>query len=122
MTERDAEAMYTDVRYADLPPEGRQRTESLADVRARMLPYWYDVLLPLVLDGGTPLVVGHGNSLRAFVMHLEGLVPAEVENLDIPTAVPMRYRVGADRRPVFESAGRYLDAAAAAEPIRIGRR
>jgi 2,3-bisphosphoglycerate-dependent phosphoglycerate mutase len=96
MSEDAAAAMYADDRYANLARDARPRTESLADVWARMLPYWSDVLLALVFRGETPLVVGHGNSLRAFVMYLEGLGPAEVERLDIPTAVPMRYRI--DRR------------------------
>jgi len=97
----------------------RRRTESLADTWARMSPYWSDVLRPQVLAGQTPLVVGHGNSLRAFVMHLEGLTPDEVERLDIPTAVPMRYRLGRDGRAMPEAGGRYLDRVAAAEPVRV---
>jgi len=120
MSEDAAAAMYADDRYADLPPAARPRTESLADVWARMLPYWSDVLFPRVRCGGTPLVVGHGNSLRAFVMHLEGLGAAEVERLDIPTAVPMRYRLDRLGNPVVESGGRYLDPIGAGEQIRIG--
>jgi 2,3-bisphosphoglycerate-dependent phosphoglycerate mutase len=122
MSEADAEAMYADDRYATLAPSCRPRTESLADVWARMSPYWTDVLLPEVLAGGTPLVVGHGNSLRAFVMYLEGLDPGEVERLDMPTAVPMRYRVDRLGNPIVEAGGRYLDPVAAREPVRVGRR
>jgi 2,3-bisphosphoglycerate-dependent phosphoglycerate mutase len=121
MSEDDTAAMYADARYAALPAQARPRTESLADVRARQLPYWSDVLYPEVLAGGTPLVVGHGNSLRAFVMHLEGMAPAEVERLDIPTAVPMRYRLDRLGCPVAEPGGRYLDPVGAREPVRIGR-
>jgi 2,3-bisphosphoglycerate-dependent phosphoglycerate mutase len=65
-------------------------------------------------------VIGHGNSLRAFVMYLEGLSADEVEPLDIPTAVPMRYRLGRDGRAVVEAGGRYLDPVGAGERIRIG--
>jgi 2,3-bisphosphoglycerate-dependent phosphoglycerate mutase len=35
-----------DVRYADLPPEARPRSECLQDVMVRMLPYWYDAVVP----------------------------------------------------------------------------
>ena len=35
-----------DPRYASLPPEVRPRTECLADVVVRMLPYWYDAIVP----------------------------------------------------------------------------
>jgi 2,3-bisphosphoglycerate-dependent phosphoglycerate mutase len=122
MSEDAAAVMFADARYAGLAPEEQPRTENLADVRARMLPYWHDVLFPEVLAGGTPLVVGHGNSLRVFVMSLEGLSPAEVEQLDIPTAVPMLYRLDRLRNPVVATGGRYLDPVGAGEPVRIGRR
>ena len=120
MSERAAAAMYADDRYSRLPPGARPRSESLADTWTRMVPYWVDVLLPQVRSGQTPLVVGHGNSLRAFVMHLEGLSPDEVERLDIPTAVPMRYRLGRDGRPIVAAGGRYLDPVGAGERIRVG--
>jgi 2,3-bisphosphoglycerate-dependent phosphoglycerate mutase len=38
------------------------------------------------------LVVAHGNTLRALVMHLEGLTIPEVERLEIATATPLIYR------------------------------
>ncbi|MEJ7727334.1 MAG: 2,3-bisphosphoglycerate-dependent phosphoglycerate mutase, partial [Actinomycetes bacterium] len=40
-----------DVKYAALPPELRPRTECLADVVVRMLPYWYDAIVPDLLAG-----------------------------------------------------------------------
>jgi 2,3-bisphosphoglycerate-dependent phosphoglycerate mutase len=119
---RCAAVMYADDRYADLPAEIWPRTESLADVWARMLPYWSDVLFPQVLAGETPLVVGHGSSLRAFVAYLEKLGPAEVERLDIPTAVPMRYRLDRKGDPIAEPGGRYLDPVGAREQVRVGGR
>jgi 2,3-bisphosphoglycerate-dependent phosphoglycerate mutase len=115
-----ARVMYADARYAGLAPDMLPRSESLADVWDRTAPYWFDVLLPEVRAGATPLVVGHGNSLRAFVMRLEGLGPAEVERLDIPTAVPMRYFLDDRGEPVPDPAGRYLDPIGAGERIRIG--
>jgi 2,3-bisphosphoglycerate-dependent phosphoglycerate mutase len=121
MSDADAARIRADDRYAGLPPDALPRTESLADVQARMLPYWSDVLYPEVRRGGTPLVVGHGNSLRAFVMYLEGIGPAEVERLDIPTAVPMCYRLDGRGRPMTDPGGRYLDPVGAAEPVRVGR-
>jgi 2,3-bisphosphoglycerate-dependent phosphoglycerate mutase len=120
MSDEAAARMYAHDRYANLPADARPRTESLADLQERMLPYWSDVLFPEVLRGGTPLVVGHGNSLRAFVMHLEGIRPADVEGLDIPTAVPMRYRLDRRGRAMPDQGGRYLDPVGAAEPVRVG--
>src|SRR3712207_9104701 len=54
-----------DARYAMLPPEVRPQTECLADVVVRMLPYWYDAIVPDLRAGLTVLVAAHGNSLRA---------------------------------------------------------
>ena len=48
------------------------RTECLADVVVRMLPYWYDVIVP-DLRHGLVLIAAHGNSLRALIKHLDGL-------------------------------------------------
>src|SRR5690349_19583924 len=62
-----------DPRYAALPPELRPSTECLKDVVARMLPYWYDGIVPDLRAGRTTLVAAHGNSLRALVKHLDGI-------------------------------------------------
>lgn len=111
----------TDPRYAALPPHLIPRTESLADVLARLLPYWTDTLAPQIHAGGVPLVVAHGNTLRALVMHLDGLDDQQVTGLDIPTAAPIIYDFDDQLRP--QPAGcRYLDPIAANEPIRIGAR
>ena len=44
-----------DPRYAALPPEARPRGESLHDVTRRLLPYWYDAIVP-DLPNATPLL------------------------------------------------------------------
>lgn len=89
-----------DARYADLPPELLPGAECLKDVVDRMLPYWYDAIVPDVLSSPCVLVSAHGNSLRALVKHLDGLSPQQVVDLDIPTGVPRVYELGADFRPV----------------------
>jgi len=99
-----------DARYADLPPELVPTTECLADVVARMLPYWYDAIVPDLAAGRDVLVVAHGNSLRALVKHLQGISDEEIPQLNIPTGVPLLYELGddlapTDDRPVDE---RYL--------------
>ncbi len=101
-----------DPRYASLPPEARPRTECLADVVARLLPYWYDAIVPDLRDGRVVLVAAHGNSIRALVKHLAGLSDAEVVGLNIPTGIPLLYEFDDEMRPV-EPMGRYLDPAAA---------
>jgi 2,3-bisphosphoglycerate-dependent phosphoglycerate mutase len=105
-----------DPRYAALPPEIRPATECLADVVVRMLPYWYDAIVPDLRTGATVLVAAHGNSLRALVKHLDGMGDDEVVGLNIPTGVPLRYDLDGDLRPV-KPGGEYLDPEAAAEAI-----
>ncbi|MGZ4506199.1 MAG: phosphoglyceromutase [Blastococcus sp.] len=105
-----------DPRYAVLPPEARPATECLADVVVRMLPYWYDAIVPDLRSGATVLVAAHGNSLRALVKHLDGMGDDEVVGLNIPTGVPLRYDLDADLRPV-KTGGEYLDPEAAAAAI-----
>jgi 2,3-bisphosphoglycerate-dependent phosphoglycerate mutase len=105
-----------DPRYAALPDELMPRTECLADVLDRMLPYWYDSIVPDLLDGRTVLVTAHGNSLRALVKHLDGLGEDEVVGLNIPTGIPLVYELDENLRPTVKG-GQYLDPAAAEAAI-----
>jgi 2,3-bisphosphoglycerate-dependent phosphoglycerate mutase len=81
---------------------------------ARVLPYWHDAIVPQLRAGLTPLVVAHGNSLRALAKHLEGISDTEIAELNIPTGVPRLYELDDD---LTLSGARYLgdlEAAAAA--------
>ena len=109
----DPFSQAADPRYALLPPELAPRTECLLDVLRRMLPYWYDAIIPDLAAGGPVLVVAHGNSLRALVKHLDGIGDADIVGLNIPTGIPLVYQLGPDFRPL-PPGGRYLDPAAAA--------
>nr|WP_091061167.1 phosphoglyceromutase [Klenkia brasiliensis] len=113
----DEYSQDADPRYAFLPPEARPATECLADVVVRMLPYWYDAVVPDLRAGKTVLVTAHGNSLRALVKHLDGMGDDEVVGLNIPTGVPLRYDLDDDLRPT-NPGGTYLDPEAAAEAIK----
>jgi len=94
-----------DPRYASLPPELLPSAECLKDVVERMLPYWYDAIVPDLLRHSCVLVSAHGNSLRALVKHLDALSEQQVVELDIPTGVPRVYELSADFRP---ASWRYL--------------
>ncbi|HEV7657994.1 MAG TPA: phosphoglyceromutase [Mycobacteriales bacterium] len=104
-----------DPRYADLL-ETMPRTECLADVVTRMLPYWYDALVPDLRLGRPVVVAAHGNSLRALVKHLDGLSDEAVVGLNIPTGIPLLYELDDAMKPVT-TGGTYLDPDAAAESI-----
>jgi len=96
---RDERHPSHDPRYAGLPPELLPRAECLKDVVERMLPYWYDSIVPDLSREKCVLVSAHGNSLRALVKHLEGLTDEQVVDLDIPTGVPRVYELNFDFTP-----------------------
>jgi len=112
----DEFSQVDDPRYAGLPIEARPRTECLADVVVRMLPYWYDAIVPDLRAHQTVLVAAHGNSLRALVKHLDGISDEDIAGLNIPTGIPLLYTLDADLRPVTRG-GEYLDPEAAAASI-----
>ena len=110
----DPFAQTDDPRYAALPPEARPSTECLADVVRRLIPYWEDVLVADDLRAGrTVLVAAHGNSLRAMVKHLDNISDADIAGVNIPTGIPLVYRLDGNLRPVVPG-GEYLDPDAAA--------
>ena len=101
-----------DPRYAWLPPEANPLTECLKDVVHRLLPYWEDVIVPDLRAGKVVLVAAHGNSLRALVKHLDGISDDDIAALNIPTGIPLVYRLDENLRPTVVG-GEYLDPEAA---------
>jgi 2,3-bisphosphoglycerate-dependent phosphoglycerate mutase len=114
-----------DDRYASLPHDVLPRAECLKDVLERMLPWWYDAIVPDLRSGATVLVAAHGNSLRALVKHLDGMTAEQVVELNLPTGEPLVYELDDDLRPTQPEGpggvkGRYLDpqrALAAADAV-----
>ena len=89
-----------DPRYAglgdDLPahrvPEGRDRADAaLLGVRH------HDATSR---RGKTVLVTAHGNSLRALVKHLDDISDDDIAELNIPTGIPLVYRLDEDFAPI----------------------
>ena len=104
-----------DPRYADLGA-ALPKSECLKDVVVRMLPYWFDSIIPDLTAHQTVLVTAHGNSLRALVKHLAGISDADIAGLNIPTGIPLLYELNDDFTPV-KKGGEYLDPEAAADAI-----
>ncbi len=102
-----------DPRYADIPPSDRPATECLADVVKRMLPYWESNIVPDLKAGKTVMIAAHGNSLRALVKHLDGISDDDIAGLNIPTGIPLVYKLDSNLKPVVKG-GEYLDPEAAA--------
>lgn len=101
-----------DPRYADLGAE-MPRTECLKDVIVRMLPWWESSITADLRAGMTVLVAAHGNSLRGIVKHLDGISDDDIAGLNIPTGMPLVYRLDENLKPTVPG-GEYLDPEAAA--------
>lgn len=89
-----------DPRYADLAPDLLPASECLEDVVARMLPYWYDQIVPDLRAGKRLLIAAHGNSLRALVKHLDRVSDEDIPGLNIPTGIPLVYELDDRLEPV----------------------
>ncbi len=100
LPEGDERLAAGDPRYRDVPAEALPRTECLADVVVRAIPYWQDAIVPDLraegARGGAVLVVAHGNSIRALRKHLDGIADGDIVGLEIPTGIPFRYRLDDD--------------------------
>jgi len=83
-----AEQVHIWRRSYDIPPPGG---ESLKDTRERVIPYYTEHIEPVLKSGKDVIIVAHGNSLRALVMHLEDLSPEEILQKEIPTGTPYIY-------------------------------
>ncbi len=92
-----------DPRYRGLDAADLPRTECLADVVRRVVPYWESVIVPdlrgaAAEGGGAVLVAAHGNSIRALRKHLEQIPDAAIAELEVPTGIPFRLRLDDDLR------------------------
>jgi len=113
-------SQFGDPRYAAIPPDARPRTESLRDVTARLLPYWYDAIVPDLLTSSCVLVVSHGNTLRALVKYLDRVGDEASALLEVPTGLPVVYELDDDMRPVVPG-GRSLQGPDGVRATCIGR-
>jgi 2,3-bisphosphoglycerate-dependent phosphoglycerate mutase len=110
--DNDQYSQANDERYAELG-DNIPKTECLKDVLIRMMPLWNHEISVNLKAGKTVLVTAHGNSLRALVKHLDGLSDDEIAELNIPTGIPLVYKLDANLKPLV-AGGEYLDPEAAA--------
>lgn len=110
--DNDQYSQAHDERYAELGAD-IPKTECLKDVLIRMMPLWENEIVGDLLKGKTVLITAHGNSLRALVKHLDGLSDEAIAELNIPTGIPLVYRLDENFRPLV-AGGEYLDPQAAA--------
>jgi 2,3-bisphosphoglycerate-dependent phosphoglycerate mutase len=89
-----------DPRYKGLTEAELPLTECLKDTVARFLPYWSETIAPAIRSGKRPLIVAHGNSLRALVKYLDRIPDQEIVELNIPTGIPLVYELDDDLKPI----------------------
>ncbi len=75
------------------------------------MPYYESKILPHIKAGKNVLIVAHGNSLRALIMHLEKLSADEILRRELATGAPIVYRITKtgkveSRRDLVPSTGR----------------
>ena len=89
-----------DLRYADVPKKELPLTECLKDTVARALPYWEEKIAPAIRSGKKVIVAAHGNTIRAFMKHLDEMTEEEVLHTNIPTGIPLVYELDDDLKPL----------------------
>lgn len=75
-------------RSFDIPPPNG---ESLKDTADRVIPYFESEIIPKLKAGKNVVIAAHGNSLRALIMYLEKMTPAQILEFEIGTAQPRLY-------------------------------
>ncbi|MGB0360553.1 MAG: 2,3-diphosphoglycerate-dependent phosphoglycerate mutase [Endozoicomonas sp.] len=95
----EADSIYfpgNDPRYKVLNQDELPLTESLKTTLERVLPYWNSRIVPDIKKGKNLLISAHGNSLRSIVMHLDKLPEEEIMTLNIPTGIPLVYKLDSE--------------------------
>lgn len=100
LEKEDERSPVHDPRYQDLGDNEIPLTECLNDTVARFLPYWHEVMAPLILSGKRVIISAHGNSLRALVKYIDGVSDVDIVNLNIPTGIPLIYELDEELKPV----------------------
>lgn len=99
LDEAQQRAIIAQFAPASLPDhDALPRTESLRDTLARVMPLWDATVAPALRDGGTVLLVAHGNALRALFKHLDGIDDTRIASLEISHAEPLVLRFDASLR------------------------
>lgn len=89
-----------DPKYRDLDKKDVPATECLKDTVERFLPYWHEVMAPVVKSGKRVLISAHGNSLRALVKYMDNMPDEAIVKLNIPTGIPLVYELTKDLKPL----------------------
>jgi 2,3-bisphosphoglycerate-dependent phosphoglycerate mutase len=100
MAEENAQQERSDPRYARLKSDEFPLTECLKDTVARVLPLWNESIAPALKAGKRPMIVAHGNSIRALIKYLDNVSEKDIVGLNIPNGVPLVYELDAELKPI----------------------
>lgn len=100
LEEGDPRHPRLDPRYTFLDRRLLPTGECLQDTVERVLPVWQEQLVPALKKGQRPLIVAHGNSLRALIKYLDRVSDDDIVNLEIPTGKPLVYELDEVLRPI----------------------
>lgn len=89
----DIRCPYLDKNYREVDKSILPFGESLKDTIDRVIPYYKQYILPKMLDGERVLIVAHGNSLRSLVKYLENISDDDIQQINIPTGIPLVYEL-----------------------------
>jgi 2,3-bisphosphoglycerate-dependent phosphoglycerate mutase len=89
-----------DLKYKLLLPDQLPATECLKDTVERVIPFWKEIIVPMLKSGQSVLIVAHGNSLRALVKHLDQISDHDIVDINIPTGIPLVYDLDEELLPI----------------------
>ena len=98
--ESDPRYAGKDPKYGHLNKEDIPFTECLGDTVNRFLPYWHEVIAPVIRSGRQVIIAAHGNSIRALVKYLDRISDEDIVGLNIPTGIPLIYELDESLKPV----------------------
>ena len=87
-----------DPRYSDI--KNLPAAESLATTLVRVEQCWKEHIFPELTNSKNILIAAHGNSLRALVKMLDNVSKEEITSFNIPTGVPLLYKLDDNLRPI----------------------
>ena len=96
----DERSPGNDPRYKDLDNKDIPLTECLKDTVERFLPYWHEVIVPLIRSGKRVIISAHGNSIRALVKYVDDVSDVDIVGLNIPTGIPLIYELDESLKPI----------------------
>jgi 2,3-bisphosphoglycerate-dependent phosphoglycerate mutase len=100
LEKRDERYPGNDPRYEDLDEKDIPFTECLKDTVNRFLPFWHEIITPVIKARKRIIIAAHGNSLRALLKYLDDISDDDIVGVNIPTGIPLIYELDEKLKPV----------------------